>query len=143
VGFSGESYGSLLAIGHWQASFDEPLYLITNLLEPYQALDLYKTRYLLETIFSDYKSRGFGLESSHLSCPKRLSRLLIACALAYWWLTYLGVKAQQLEWDKIRKRADRCDPRMFQLGWRFMEELLNRGRPIPVQILKLPASHHF
>jgi hypothetical protein len=29
------------------------------------------------------------------------------------------------------------------LGWRFMEELLNRGRPIPVAMLKLPAAHHF
>ena len=143
VGFSSENYGELLAIGHWQASFDEPLYLISNLAQPYQALDLYKTRYRIETIFSDYKSRGFGLESSHLACPKRLSRLLIACALAYWWLTYLGVRAQQMEWDKIIQRADRCDLSMFQLGWRFMEELLNRGRPIPVALLKLPASHHF
>ncbi len=143
VGFSAEGYGSLLAIGHWQASFDDPLYLVTNLLEVDEALALYKKRYRIETIFSDYKSRGFGLQNSHLSAPKRLHRLLMACALAYWWLTYLGVTAHKREWDKIIARQDRCDLSFFQLGWRFMEELLNRGRPIPCLLLKLPPSHHF
>ena len=143
VGFSGEGYGEVLAIGHWQASFDEPLYLVSNLGEVEEALALYKKRYRIETIFSDYKSRGFGLQNSHLSQPQRLHRMLMACALAYWWLTYLGVTAHKRQWDKLISRQDRCDLSFFQLGWRFMEELLNRGRLIPCLLQALPPAYHF
>ena len=143
VGFSGEGYGNLLAVGWWESAYEAPIYLISNLSEAWQAIECYKLRFRIETLFSDHKRRGFGLESSRLNQPERLSRLLIGCALAYWWLTYLGVTAQRLEWDVILSRTERLDLSYFQLGRRFLEELLNRGRKIPCQLLKLPASHHF
>ena len=55
VGFSGQGYGrgKLLKVGHWEASFSDPLYLITNLGDGNHALDMYKKRYRIETIFSE------------------------------------------------------------------------------------------
>ena len=43
VGFSGQGYGrgKLLKVGHWEASFSDPLYLITNLGNGNHALDPY------------------------------------------------------------------------------------------------------
>jgi hypothetical protein len=143
VGFSGEGYGSLLAIAYWDKQYEEPLYLISNLTSPYQAVDYYKRRWRIETFFSDQKSRGFRLEESHLNRPELLERLLIGCALAYWWLTYLGLVAQARGEDQIVHRTERCDLSFFKLGWRYLRELLNRGRALPTDLLALPASAHF
>jgi hypothetical protein len=48
--------------------------------------------------------------------------------LAYWWLTYLGVKGRQADWDKLVHRTDRTDLSFFRLGWRILEEFLMCGR---------------
>lgn len=143
VGFSSEGYGSLLALAYWDKQYEEPIYLISNLTSPYQALDYYKRRWRIETFFSDQKSRGFRLEASHLDRPALLERLLMGCALAYWWLTYLGVVAHQRGEDPLIHRTERCDLSFFKLGWRYLSELLNRGRRLPTDLLALPPSVHF
>jgi hypothetical protein len=94
-------------------------------------------------LFSDHKSRGFRLEQSHLSEPERLSKLLIGCALAYWWLIYLGVKALEEGYDQIMHRTTRCDLSMFSLGWRYFREAFKRGWSLPFKLLELPATAHF
>jgi hypothetical protein len=143
VGFSSEGYGKLLAIGYWDERYDEPLYLISNLDCPYEALDYYKSRFRIETFFSDQKSRGFRLDKSQLSHPERLSRLMIGCALAYWWLLYLGLVAREGGDDKQIHRTERCDLSFFQLGWRYLDYLLEQGRRLPTKLLALPAWANF
>lgn len=143
VGFSSEGYGSLLALAYWDKQYEEPIYLISNLGSAYQAIEYYKRRWRIETFFSDQKSRGFRLEQSHLDRPQLLERLLIGCALAYWWLTYLGLVAHKRGDDQIIHRTERCDLSFFKLGWRYLSELLNRGRRIPTDLLALPPSAHF
>jgi hypothetical protein len=65
------------------AMSDKPGYLAT--------LD-YSQRWGIEPMFSDFKSRGFGIEHTQLRYPDRLSRLLLVMALALysavstgWW----------------------------------------------------------
>lgn len=55
------------------AMSDAPSYLTT--------LD-YAKRWGIEPMFSDFKSRGFGLEQSQLRTPARLGRLLLVMSLA-------------------------------------------------------------
>ncbi len=93
---------SLLAI--WEQQYKQPLYLITNMADLDAAVKLYKLRAYIETFFSDLKSRGFHIHKSHLSDPARLSRLLIACCLAYLWLVYLGVCAMRDDWMSVLHR---------------------------------------
>lgn len=66
------------------AMSDKPGYLTT--------LD-YAKRWGIEPMFSDFKSRGFGLEQSQLQTPDRLSRLLLVMSLAL----YVAVSTGQ--WD--------------------------------------------
>ena len=74
--------------GHGEPWFiamsDRPGYLTT--------LD-YTARWGIEPMFSDFKSRGFGLEQSQLQTPDRLSRLLLVMSLALYFAVSTG------QWD--------------------------------------------
>jgi len=41
-------------------------------------------------MFSDHKSRGLNLESTRLTGPDRIERLLVAVTLAYLWIMERG-----------------------------------------------------
>jgi hypothetical protein len=55
----------------------------------------YGLRWGIESMFSDLKSRGFDLESSHLRHPDRLSRLLLIVSIALYWCVSLGQEAEE------------------------------------------------
>ena len=133
-----QAYGPVSVLAIWEATYDEPLYLITNMLDLDGALALYRKRAQVETFFSDQKSRGFHLHKSHLSAPKRLARLLIAACLAYVWLVYLGVCALRDDWLQQVHRRDRCDLSLFRLGLRLLARCLKDGYPLPAGFL-LPS----
>src|SRR3954465_3840434 len=53
----------------------------------------YAARWGIEPLFSDFKSRGFGLQQTHLRYPDRLSRLILVMALALYWAVSTGMWA--------------------------------------------------
>jgi hypothetical protein len=55
----------------------------------------YGLRWGIEAMFSDFKTRGFGLEDSHLRRPERLDRLILVMALALFWAVSTGM------WDAV------------------------------------------
>jgi hypothetical protein len=126
------AYGPVMLLCCWAKGYKEPLYLLTNMTSADEACRLYAKRFRIETFFSDQKSRGFHLHTSHLSDPTRLSRLLMAACLAYLWIIYLGTRCEQDGWNSIIHRGDRCDLSLFQLGLRLLDYLLNEGYAIPV-----------
>ncbi len=130
-----EQYGPVSILGIWEHAYDEPIYLVTNMLDLEAALAAYRKRAHVETFFSDQKSRGFQLHKSHLSDPKRLTRLLIASCLAYLWLVYLGVCVLRDGWLKRLHRQDRCDLSLFRLGVRLLARCLKDHIPIPEGLL--------
>jgi len=104
-----KAYGPIMLICGWAKGYKEPIYLVTNMASAEEACRLYTKRFLIETFFSDQKSRGFHLHKSHLSDPQRLSRLLIAACLAYIWIVYLGAVCTKEGWVSIMHRRHRCD----------------------------------
>jgi hypothetical protein len=60
----------------------------------YKALD-YAMRWSTEPMFSDFKTRGFGLEDTHLNYPDRLERLILVMSIAMIWAVFSGL------WDAI------------------------------------------
>ena len=56
----------------------------------YRAFD-YGLRWGIEAMFSDFKSRGFGLEDSRIRHAERLARLLLVMALALHWAVSTGM----------------------------------------------------
>jgi hypothetical protein len=132
VQFTQHAYGPVLAIAWWDAAYDAPIYLVTNLELAEEACDWYRKRFRIETFFSDQKSRGFHLNKSHLADPQRLARLMVAACLAYLWIIFLGVLAKRDSWVAIIHRTDRCDLSLFQLGLALLDHFLNEDLPIPV-----------
>jgi hypothetical protein len=130
-----EAYGPVSILAIWEATYDAPIYLVTNMSDLQAALAAYRKRAHIETFFSDQKSRGFHMHKSHLRDPQRLARLLIAACLAYLWLVYLGVCALRDDWLKRLHRQDRCDLSLFQLGLRLLARCLKDDSPIPAGFL--------
>ena len=115
--FTAREYGPLMIIGCWEEGEQAPIYLVSNLSSPEDAVALYEKRALIETLFSDQKERGFHIHASHLNRPERLARLLIATALAYIWVVYLGIHASMPSRQRRIHRTDRCDLASF--SWAY------------------------
>jgi hypothetical protein len=116
------------ALMWWGKGYKEPIYLLTNIELAREAMYWYKKRFLIETMFSDQKSRGFNIHKSHLSDPARLSSLLIATCIAYILIVYFGILALKNGLNNFFHRHDRCDLSLFQLGLRAIEYQLNRRK---------------
>ncbi len=133
-------YGPVHVVVWHERPYAEAVYLVTTLELAEEALHWYRHRFRIETLFSDQKSRGFHLHKSHLSDPARLSRLLMAAALAYLWMVYLGVEALHQGWYKQFHRSDRVDLSLFQLGLRLLEHMLNEAWELLVAFIPSPID---
>ncbi len=88
VALTREAYGPVLLLCCWAKGYTEPLYVVSHMSSADEAIDYSKKRFRIETFFSDQKSRGFHIHTSHLTDPQRLSRLFIASCLSYIWFVY-------------------------------------------------------
>ena len=140
VEFTDQRTLTLRAVAYWGNEYDDPLYLVTNCLVGQEAVCWYKKRFLIETLFSDLKGRGFNLQKSGLRDPERVNRLLIAVALAYIWLIDLGEQVLANGWERLIHRNDRCDCSLFTLGKRFLKYVLKNGYSLPVFSLTLAGN---
>lgn len=59
----------------------------------------YGKRWGIEPMFSDFKSRGFGIEQTQIHYPDRVGRLILVMALALYWAVSTGM------WDQAENPA--------------------------------------
>ncbi len=105
-----------------------------------QVLD-YASRWGIEPMFSDFKSRGFGLEDTHLTCPQRLSRLLLIMALAMHWCVAVGQHDALTNPTSTEKKAQQqTDPQHWAVrkAYRSMLSWFKRG----LRLLLRRAQNH-
>jgi hypothetical protein len=70
-----------------------------------QALVEYGKRWGIETLFGGLKRRGFCLESTHVSQPERLVKLLALLAVAFCWAFVVGEWLSAVEPLKLKKHG--------------------------------------
>jgi hypothetical protein len=127
VGFTKDARILVNLIGWWGGRYEKSIYLITNIVNPYQACKFYRRRFQIETFFSDQKSRGFHIHKSHLSDPFRLSRMLIAACLAYIWMIAQGISVLASNNANLIDRTDRNDKGLFRLGLDWLKYVLKKN----------------
>lgn len=131
IDFTDEFYGPLTIVAWRPEDKKETFILVSNCLDPIKIKLIYKKRQVIETFFSDLKTRGFYLHKSHISDLGRLANLMIAGCIAYIWVVLLGKHALNIGENKIFHRTDRCDLSLLQLGFRYLEHLINEKLSFP------------
>lgn len=69
----------------------------------YKTLD-YGLRWSIEAMFSDFKSRGFGIEDTQMRYKDRLERLILVMTLALYWATSTGMWHQKKHASPFEKK---------------------------------------
>lgn len=107
--------------GHWVYVValrleDDSLLVVATQSKPKSAITDYAKRWSIETLFGIFKTRGFCLESTHLSEPERLSKLLALLSLALCWVFLTGEWLQQLKPISIKKHGRKAKS-IFRYGF--------------------------
>jgi hypothetical protein len=71
----------------------------------------YSNRWGIEPMFSDFKSRGFGIEHSQIQHPDRLARLILVMALALYWAVSTGMWDQAKNPLPVEKKLQPVSPK--------------------------------
>ncbi len=77
-------------IGWHTATYEQPIYLITNMDLAEMACEYYKRRFQIESMFKRMKSHGFNIHKTKITLTDRLNRLLIVTCAAYLLLAEFG-----------------------------------------------------
>ena len=119
---------------------DEPWIVAMSAKPGYLTTLDYSKRWGIEPMFSDFKSRGFGLDDTQIRYPDRLARLVLIMALALYCAVSTGL------WDQANRplpaetRPAREQPKKvarsltscFTRGLRRIANLLQAALPLPV-----------
>jgi len=73
--------------------------------DPHRALKDYRRRWSIETMFGNFKTKGFNLEDTHITDPEKLSTLLAVLALAVALSVKNGVALARLNPIPVKKHG--------------------------------------
>lgn len=133
-------------IGIWhEAGHEEAWIIAMDCLPTAATIRDYGLRWGIEPMFSDFKTRGFGLEDTQLRDADRVDHLVLILSLAMHWCTDTGRRdALESPTPLEQKAAEQTDPdhwifrklarsclSWFQRGLRKLLRLAELGRPLP------------
>ena len=124
----------------WQLGQDSPLVVISDEGAGRPYLCRYRARMRVEATFQDKKSRGFGLQLTHVRDRAHLDRLLLLLCLAIWWLARLGAACIHHGQRRRFDRGDRRDKSVLRLGRQWFLEILERV-PSPASLARCLPFH--
>jgi hypothetical protein len=134
--------GPLNILVVWNEAKQVHWFFVTNFATQKEAQHWYRKRFTIETLFSDVKGRGFRIQQTRLKEPERVSRLILAAAMAYIFTVFWGVEAIISGDFRRLVRTDAFYHSLFQLGLIYLEHLLNESSPFP-DLTHFPAPPTF
>jgi hypothetical protein len=120
------AFGPLNVWLTWDTKHNRLLPVVTNLDLPDEVTCWYAKR------------PGFDLQTCRLRHPERICRLMLAVALAYLWMCFLGAIALMTGCAKFVDRTDRRDRSLFTIGRLWLNRLLKLDKPILVGFCPYP-----
>lgn len=101
---------------------DELLIVVTN-KNPKKALQIYKIRWEIETLFACLKTRGFSFEDTHITHPERIEKLIFVLCIAFCWSYRVGDLAEAIRPIKIKKHGRKAKS-LFRYGMDKIRKVL-------------------
>jgi hypothetical protein len=102
---------------------DGEFVIITTQEQPETALENYKERWPIETLFICLKTRGFDLESTQMTDPQRLEKLMVFLAITFSWAHIIGEWRHEVKPIKIKKHG-RPAQSLFRCGLDYLRGCL-------------------
>ena len=94
--FKKKGWRDASVVAYWGRRHKTPLCLVTDLKPCWSVIALYRRRFPIEATFRDYKSYGWHWEQGQVKSLQHVERLLVAMALATWFVLLAGTwKAQK------------------------------------------------
>ena len=97
---------------------DEFLIIATN-HNQYLALENYKKRWEIETLFSSLKKRGFNLEETHMSDRYKIHSLVAILSICFVWCHLIGEWYSEIKPIKVLKHGIK-EKNFFLYGVEFL-----------------------
>lgn len=114
--------------GHWlyvaalRLESGKLLIVVSN-RQAHRAIADYGKRWSIETLFGCFKSRGFRLESTHLSEPERLSRMIALLTIGLCWAFRTGEWLAQAKPIEVKKHGRKAQS-IFRYGFDHLRRVL-------------------
>ena len=89
-----------------------------------EAIETYKDRWQIETMFKAFKTNGFNVEDTHLSDLKRVDKLITLVSIAFVWAYKTGIHIHlYIEPIKVKKHGRKAIS-FFKLGLKHISNAL-------------------
>jgi IS4 transposase len=102
---------------------------------PYQALERYRRRWTIESLFAVLKTRGFNLEDTHLCKPEKLSTLLAIVAIAVAMSIKTGIAVAKIKPIKCKAHG-RKEATLFSLGLQTLRKIFVRPHKNALDLIR-------
>jgi hypothetical protein len=112
---------------------DDFLFLASNRFHGKEALALYRRRWGIEQVFSHFKKRGFDLETTHMSDPRKIEKLFGVLTLAFIFSYGWGCEMKQ----KTTLTAPQKKKSIFRLGLDRIAQLFTHREDFDEEIRAL------
>lgn len=109
---------------HDVQKYKDPLFLVSNLDDPFKIMDAYQKRFAIETMFKDLKSRGFNLHKNRLTKIIAIQNLIMVAALAFCLLMNFGEQNKDNSLKDNIKRPDKNTYSVFSFALNLLHYCL-------------------
>ena len=106
---------------------ERELLLLVTVKRPSRALTIYGQRWDIECLFAAFKSRGFNLEDTHVTNPRKSERLFALLVLTLVWAVLVGEFVSSAQALKLKKHGS-PGRSVFARGLAVLGQILHSGR---------------
>ncbi len=111
--------------------------LLVSYCNAEEALDMYRQRWQIETMFKGLKSSGFNIEDSHVRSQERMANLFSIVMIAYVWCYLVGIYIHKnIKEIKVLHHGRKAKS-LFKYGLEYISHcLLNHTNRYRIDIFK-------
>ncbi len=126
------AFGPVNVISDWNTTEVQPRHWVLDQRADRHAWRRGRKRFWIEPTNRDLKSAGFDLERSALPDGARLTNLVLAMAVTWLWMVYVGHWVIRTGRRPLLSADHKRDDRVFRLGRDWVRRALALNQPIPI-----------